>query len=108
MEEERLVKGSSESVGWRGGGGCQWPVESRYWNRKGLAVWRSPPQHVGSLVAGSKRGCLCRISKLRPQGLPEPRFSTVKERRERKVESLYLGRWRWGGYEYLEDWGNWL
>lgn len=58
MEEGRVLKGSGESVGRRGGGGCQWPVEKLYWIRKGLAVWRCPPHHIGSLVAGSKRGCL--------------------------------------------------
>lgn len=86
--------GEGESVGRRGGGGCQWPVEKAYWIRKGLAVWRCLPQHFGSLVVGSKRGCLCRISKLSPPGLPEPTLCTVKERGR---ETASPAPWEGGG-----------
>lgn len=47
--------------------------------------------------------------KLRPQGLPEPTFFTVKERgwgEKRQVPLLGKVGVGWRGYEYLEDWGT--
>lgn len=48
-EEGRVLKESSICLGKRVGGGGQRPVEGVSRIRKGLAVWRCPPQHVGEL-----------------------------------------------------------